>query len=127
MICVPVLPPVPISSGMKNVRATTAWSSSSNARSTDPVYASNAFYDVLIKIDGYRDMEITKVAQRVQRSAFPEAYADHEPEGRVLASALTGYSPAALTCRLDPKSRPSGAAASRLSARYWSGVDQAVE
>ena len=41
-------------------------------------------------------MEITKVAQEVQRSAFPEAYADHEPEGRVLASALTGHSPGGL-------------------------------
>ena len=38
-------------------------------------------------------MEITKVAQEVQRSAFPEAYADHEQQGRVLASTLTGHSP----------------------------------
>jgi hypothetical protein len=81
------------------------------AQVTDPVYASNAFYDVLIKIEGYRSMEITKVAQKVQRSAFPEAYADHEPEGRVLASALSGNSKAALTCRLDPKSTSGGAPA----------------
>ena len=68
----------------------------------DPVYASNRFYDELVKIPGYQGMEITKVAQRVQKSAFPEAYADHEREGRILASALAGHSPGGLGCRLDP-------------------------
>ena len=68
----------------------------------DPVYASNAFYDVLSKVDGYQDMSITKVAQKVQRSAFPEAYADHEPAARVAASALSGYSPGGFTCVLRP-------------------------
>jgi hypothetical protein len=66
----------------------------------DPVYASGKFYDALVRIDGYESMEITKVAQAVQRSAYPEAYADHEPEGRVMASALSGYSPGGFTCIL---------------------------
>lgn len=64
----------------------------------DPVYATHAFYDALAKIDGYREMEITEAAQAVQRSAYPEAYADHEDDGRALASALTGNSPATLWC-----------------------------
>ena len=68
----------------------------------DPVYSANAFYDALARIDDYESMEITEAAQEVQRSGFPEAYADHEPEGRAFASALTGHSPAALTCRLRP-------------------------
>lgn len=67
---------------------------------TDPVYATNAFYDVLVEIEGYEALEITDAAQQVQRSGFPEAYADHEPEGRAFASALTGFSASALTCRL---------------------------
>jgi hypothetical protein len=67
---------------------------------TNPVYASNAFYDVLAKVDGYETMPITEVAQKVQRSAFPDAYADHEPEARIIASALSGYSPAGFTCVL---------------------------
>ncbi|MGL5857162.1 MAG: hypothetical protein ACRC35_01905 [Angustibacter sp.] len=74
----------------------------------DPVYSTNAFYDALVKIDDYRSREVTDVAQQVQRSAFPQAYADHEAEGRVYASALSGNSPAALTCRIDEDSRPSG-------------------
>ncbi|WP_205471293.1 hypothetical protein [Nocardioides sp. SYSU D00038] len=68
----------------------------------DPVYATHAFYDALERIDGYTDMEVTVAAQAVQRSAYPDAYADHEADARVLASALTGHSPAALSCRLDP-------------------------
>ncbi|WP_141014048.1 hypothetical protein [Nocardioides sambongensis] len=67
----------------------------------DPVYSTNAFYDALEKVDGYEDMEITVAAQEVQRSAFPNAYADHEADARALASALTGYSEAAFTCDLD--------------------------
>jgi hypothetical protein len=45
-------------------------------------------------------MEITQAAQAVQRSAFPRAYAQHEPMGRAFASALTGHSEAALDCEL---------------------------
>lgn len=71
----------------------------------DPVYASNAFYDVLVRIDGYQSMPLNDAAQRVQRSAFPEAYADHETEGRIYASALTGHSGANLVCDV---SRPEG-------------------
>ena len=65
---------------------------------TDPVYATNAFYDALAQVDGYDTMEITVAAQEVQRSAYPDAYADHEKDGRTLASALTGNSPGALWC-----------------------------
>ncbi len=36
----------------------------------------------------------------MQRSGYPEAYADHEQQGRVLASTLTGQSPAGFGCRL---------------------------
>ena len=68
----------------------------------DPVYASNAFFDVLVKIDGYQNLPITAVAQKVQTSAFPSAYADHEPQARILASALAGHSSAALNCVLSP-------------------------
>lgn len=67
----------------------------------DPVYATNAFYDALIQVDGYEDMEITEAAQRVQHSGYPEAYADHEADARALASSLTGYSPATFSCDLD--------------------------
>ena len=68
------------------------------AQLMDPVYATNAFFDALQDVDGYETMAITVAAQEVQPSAFPDAYADHEQDGRALASALTGNSPRALWC-----------------------------
>ena len=68
------------------------------AQLTDPEFATNAFYDALTGIDGYPEMEITVAAQEVQRSAYPDAYADHEEDARALASALTGNSPRGLWC-----------------------------
>ncbi|MBA2772553.1 MAG: hypothetical protein H0U36_00700 [Nocardioidaceae bacterium] len=65
----------------------------------DPYFATNAFYDALVKVDGYREMPITEAAQEVQRSAFPDAYADHEQDGRTIASAMSGYSDAAFSCQ----------------------------
>lgn len=67
----------------------------------DPHYSTNAFFDALVQVDGYEDMVITEVAQAVQRSAFPDAYADHETEGRVIASTLAGHTQASMVCRLD--------------------------
>jgi len=64
----------------------------------DPEYSINAFYDALAQVDGYETMEITVAAQEVQRSGYPEAYADHEADARVLASALTGQSWRAFHC-----------------------------
>jgi hypothetical protein len=61
-------------------------------------YSTNRFYDALVKVNGYQSMEITVAAQEVQRSAFGDAYADHEADARVLASTLTGYSPAGFAC-----------------------------
>ena len=43
-------------------------------------------------------MDVTEAAQRVQRSGFPEAYADHEPEARTMAVAFLGQNPGGLTC-----------------------------
>lgn len=68
----------------------------------DPIYSTNAFYDALEGIGDYTSADINDVAQQVQRSGHPEAYRDHETEGRLYASALTGHSGANLVCTLDP-------------------------
>jgi hypothetical protein len=64
----------------------------------DPYYSTGRFYDALVKVDGWRTGDITEVAQKVQVSAYPDAYRDHEGDARVLASVFTGNSPAGLTC-----------------------------
>lgn len=88
----------PDSRGLFQQRPSQGWGTEEQVMT--PVYAANAFYDALVQVPDYEALPITEAAQAVQRSAYPAAYADHEPEGRAFASALTGYSPAALTCTL---------------------------
>lgn len=102
--------------GLFQQRPSQGWGTA--AQILDPVYATNKFYDALIKIDGYQTMEITKVAQEVQHSGSPQAYAAHEQEGRVLASTLAGHSPGGIGCRLDAAtvSTPAATLAAHLTA-----------
>ncbi|SNT16619.1 hypothetical protein SAMN06309944_2364 [Micrococcales bacterium KH10] len=95
----------------------------------DPVYSTNAFYDGLAKIDDYVSMPVTDAAQAVQRSAFPLAYARHEPMGRAWASALNGYSEAVLTCRLGdvPADVDATAALRNLDARISRDIPVTAE
>ncbi len=82
--------------GIFQQRPSMGWGTPAQVR--DPHYAAGRFYDALVKIKGYERLQITVAADKVQRSAFPKAYADHEADARVLASALTGYSQAAFSC-----------------------------
>ncbi|KAD4060430.1 hypothetical protein GD627_05140 [Arthrobacter yangruifuii] len=88
----------PDSRGLFQQRPSQGWGSEEQVM--DPVFAANAFYNGLEKVPGYLDLPITEAAQAVQRSAFPEAYAKHEGPARAFASALTGQTPAALSCTL---------------------------
>ncbi len=74
----------------------------------DPFYATDKFYDALVKIDDWETGDINDVAQQVQRSGYPEAYRDHEADGRTLASVLTGHSTAGLSC-LEREGEPGDA------------------
>ena len=71
----------------------------------DPEYSTNRFYDALVKVDGYTEMNIAEAAQAVQRSAAGEAYAQHESQARVTASVLSGQTAEGIGCALeDPES-----------------------
>lgn len=82
--------------GLFQQRPSQGWGT--RAQILDPAYATAKFYDALVRVPEYRDLPVTVAAQEVQRSAFPNAYADHEQDARVLASAFTGWSPAAFSC-----------------------------
>src|SRR3954469_3213048 len=84
--------------GLFQQRPSQGWGTAAQIR--DPYYAANKFYDELQKVHGYQQMRITEAAQKVQRSGFPEAYESHATDARALASALTGYSPAAFSCEV---------------------------
>ncbi|ACZ30005.1 hypothetical protein Xcel_0974 [Xylanimonas cellulosilytica DSM 15894] len=76
----------------------------------DPLYATDTFFDALATVPGYESLEVTVAAQTVQRSAFPDAYAQHEVRSRAWASGLTGHSPAVISCELAPAGAPRPAA-----------------
>ncbi|MFF4767423.1 C40 family peptidase [Streptomyces sp. NPDC001255] len=59
----------------------------------DPVYASRAFYQALLKVPGWQQLTVTQAAQRVQRSALPDAYARWEPLATALQKAITATLP----------------------------------
>lgn len=70
----------------------------------NPEYSTNKFYDALEKVKGYGSMDIAQAAQKVQRSAAGEAYAQHEAQARVTASVLSGQTHAGMVCALkDPE------------------------
>lgn len=69
------------------------------AQLLNPRFASTAFYQRLLKIDGWQALAVTDAAQQVQHSAAPDAYAAWESSARILAQVLTGEAAAGLTCR----------------------------
>ncbi|MBT2537316.1 hypothetical protein [Arthrobacter sp. ISL-69] len=99
----------PDSRGLFQQRPSQGWGTAEQVM--DPYYATGAFYDALVKIPGYESLEITAAAQQVQRSAYPQAYAQHEDMGRAYASALTGQSTEALDCTLKSPEGPGDAQA----------------
>lgn len=98
--------------GLFQQRPSMGWGS--RKRLLNPYYATNRFYDALIKIHGWEGADITEIAQKIQISGYPDAYRDHEPDGRILASVLTGQSPAGLRCLI--RDRQPGDAAGLVKA-----------
>jgi len=54
----------------------------------DPVYASTKFFQALQRVDGWQSMPLTTAAQRVQKSAYPDAYAKWEDDATILVGAV---------------------------------------
>jgi cell wall-associated NlpC family hydrolase len=73
--------------GLFQQRPSAGWGTP--AQVTDPVYASNKFYDALVAVPGWEGLPVTVAAQRVQRSAFPDAYAKWEDEATAMVATLS--------------------------------------
>ncbi|GAA2269515.1 hypothetical protein GCM10009853_023870 [Glycomyces scopariae] len=74
--------------GLFQQRPSSGWGTPDQV--TDPVYASTKFYEKLVKVDDWETLPLTVAAQRVQISAFPDAYAKHEPLATEIVNTLTG-------------------------------------
>jgi NlpC/P60 family len=71
------------------------------AQILDPVYAATRFYTRLLQVANWQNLPLTVAAQRVQRSAYPTAYANQEHDAFTLVNnvgpGLTGALPADFT------------------------------
>ncbi|MFV2104418.1 M23 family metallopeptidase [Micromonospora sp. LOL_024] len=74
--------------GLFQQRPSQGWGTS--AQILDPVYASTKFYDKLARIDGWQQLPLTVVAQRVQVSAFPDRYGEFEHDAEQVVVAVAG-------------------------------------
>lgn len=107
--------------GLFQQRPSTGWGTPAQIR--DPVLATKAFYGRadhtnntgLLDIDGWEKLPLTQAAQQVQRSGFPNAYAQWEPVATDIADLLGGDLPAGATSsECVPTSCPdTGAAAEK--------------
>lgn len=79
--------------GLFQQRPSQGWGTAQQIR--DPVYASEQFYKHLLKVDGWQQMKVTQAAQAVQRSGYPDAYAQWEDLAAALQKAIAATFPAA--------------------------------
>ncbi|MFF2902719.1 C40 family peptidase [Streptomyces sp. NPDC057966] len=74
--------------GLFQQRPSQGWGT--RAQIMDPKYSSGQFYSHLLKSKGWERKTINDAAQTVQRSGFPNAYAQHESRAvQIVASAST--------------------------------------
>jgi hypothetical protein len=76
--------------GLFQQRPSQGWGT--DAQVQDPVYAAGKFYDGLVKVPNWKTGRLTEIADSVQRSAFPEAYAQWENMATELSAALASGS-----------------------------------
>lgn len=98
--------------GLFQQRPSQGWGTA--AQIMDPWYAAGQFYDHLVKVSDWQTGDLNDVAQEVQKSGAPTAYAAHVPAAKAWASTLTGQSPAALTCIAQPTGTTSASAGTQL-------------
>jgi cell wall-associated NlpC family hydrolase len=79
--------------GLFQQRPSQGWGTAEQIR--DPVYASERFYKALLEVDGWQQMTVTQAAQAVQKSGFPDAYAQWEPLASALQKAIAATFPGA--------------------------------
>jgi hypothetical protein len=79
------------SQGLFQQRPSSGWGTVEQI--TDPTYSATAFYKALVEVDGWQSMPLTKAAQKVQISAYPDHYAKHEAQAGDIIAGLHGTGP----------------------------------
>ncbi|GAB3448945.1 C40 family peptidase [Actinophytocola sediminis] len=74
--------------GLFQMRPSQGWGTPEQL--TDPIYATNKFYDVLLDVPNWQAMPPGAAAQAVERSAFPDRYNKHEQTAREILGTIRG-------------------------------------
>ncbi|NMO57889.1 NlpC/P60 family protein [Actinoplanes sp. TBRC 11911] len=80
--------------GLFQQRPSQGWGT--RAQLLDPATAAQKFYQRLGTVPGWQSMSLTEAAQRVQRSAYPDAYAKWEHDATQLVSIVVSGDPRAI-------------------------------
>lgn len=110
--------------GVLQQRPSQGWGSAaslSNVRT-----ATTKFLDALVKVDGWQTMPPEDAIQKVQISIDGSLYAQHVAEATAMAAALSGRTPAGVSCEFD---KPDQVAAARTVAEQVGaelGIDTPV-
>ncbi|MEU6074967.1 M23 family metallopeptidase [Micromonospora sp. NPDC047074] len=87
------------------------------AQRMTPEYAARKFYEKLVKVPDWQRMSLTRAAQAVQISAFPDAYAKHEELASKIVNAMAGG--AARIALVNGKQACDRAAGGEIAASGW--------
>jgi hypothetical protein len=77
----------------------------------DPRYAAGQFYGALLKMKDWQSLDVGEAVQRVQHSAYPEAYDRWVDQSQTLAATFSGTTGGALACTLTDRPARTGTAA----------------
>ena len=67
----------------------------------DPTISATKFFNTLLDVDGWEDMELTVAAQKVQVSAYPDAYAEWEDDATQLLDHVIDQDMSNTECVID--------------------------
>ena len=99
--------------GLFQQRPSTGWGTVEQIMQPD--YAATKFYEKLVKVPGWQSKALTEAAQQVQISAFPDAYAKHEPLATQIVNQLADGAARAVGSLTDLRCVNSG----EISASGW--------
>ncbi len=113
--------------GLFQQRPSQGWGSPEELN--EPRTAASKFYTSLKKVPDWESMRVTEAAQRVQRSAYPEAYEKWADDAAVLARGLLGTAGGAVTCTpREPDRRGADALVAALTADWGKpAIDRAPD
>ncbi|GIF11218.1 M23 family metallopeptidase [Actinoplanes teichomyceticus] len=105
--------------GLFQQRPSSGWGTPEQVR--DPEYAATKFYQKLKKVRGWEKKSLTRAAQAVQISAYPDAYAKHEPAATQMVNMLADGAANAVGNSLSMECAASG----QIAASGWTNPVQA--